>query len=171
MITLVERTRAATALRTAAFVFVLAVLVHNSDHLRRGGSSVSAGVFWLGSAGMIAEIAVVAMVLGRHRLAPHAAALIGAALALGYLVVHFTPARPWLSDSFLDTAPAVISLAAAGLETAAATALAASGVVALRSGVGVDGGTPSVAGMLRHPVVVLFAIGNLAIFIGSLATR
>jgi hypothetical protein len=50
-------------LHLAAIVFAIAVLVHNSDHLRRGGDSVPTDVFVLGTLGMILEVAVVALVL------------------------------------------------------------------------------------------------------------
>lgn len=171
MITLVDRRHATTALRTTAIVFVIAVLLHNGDHFRRGGDSVSALVFWLGSAGMILEVGVVALVLGRHRLAPIAAAVVGASLAIGYGVVHFTPRRDFFSDSFIGTHAATVSIMAAGLEMGAAVALAAAGVVALRSGVADEDGSPPLRDLFGHPLVLLFAAGNLVIFIGSLATR
>jgi len=61
-------------LRLAAVCFAVSVLVHNSDHLRRGGDSVATDGFVLGTAGMVLEVAVVALVLMKHRLGPLVAA-------------------------------------------------------------------------------------------------
>src|SRR5205814_5126373 len=83
-------------------------------------------VFAVGTAAMAVEVAIVVMVFGRHRLAPLFAAVAGASLAAGYVLVHFTPARGWLSDSLLSTSH-VVSIAAAGLETTAAIVTGAVG--------------------------------------------
>ena len=155
-------------LRTAAGFFAVAVLVHNGDHLRRGGDSVSADVFWLGSAALLVEVGVVALVFTRHRLAPLVATIAGFQLALGYLAVHFTPARGWFSDSFLNTGASPVSITAAALEAIAAAVLGVAAVAALRSARGSRHFDP--AG-LRHPLVVAMAVGNVLIFVGSLATR
>jgi hypothetical protein len=64
----------------AAIFFASAVLVHNADHLRRGGDWVSAVVFWLGSGAIILEVGLVALVFMRHAAAPLAAAIGGFAL-------------------------------------------------------------------------------------------
>lgn len=157
-------------LRAAAVFFAVAVLVHNSDHLRRGGDSVAGDVFWVGSAAILLEVAVVLLVFMRHPTAPLLATAAGFQLALGYLVVHFTPARSWFSDSFLDGGQ-VASKAAASLETTAALVLGVVGALALRrrayEGVA---GVP-VGDALRHPVVVAMITGNAIIFVGSLLTR
>jgi len=107
----------------AAIFFAFAALVHNADHLRRGGDSVSTEVFWLGSGAIILEVGLVALVFMRHAAAPLGAAIGGFALASGYVFVHFTPARGWLSDSFLSGGPSPISWTAASLETIAALTL------------------------------------------------
>src|SRR5215469_1208221 len=118
-------------LRRAAMFFAVAVLVHNADHLRRGGASVSAEVFWLGSAAVLTEVALVALVFMRHPLAALAAAVGGADLAVGYLFVHFTPPRPWLSDSFLGNDASLLSVSAASLETLTALLLSLGGVLVI----------------------------------------
>ena len=157
-------------LRGAATFFTLAVLIHNGDHLRRGGDSVETDVFWLGSAAILVEVGVVLLVFARHRLAPLAAAVAGFQLALGYIAVHFTPERTWFSDSFVGTDAEAISIAAAALEATAALALGIAGVLALRgrAGPAENGAAFSVA--LRHPVVLVLLIGNVIVFVGSLAT-
>src|SRR5687767_8981893 len=108
-VTLVRAT--ATPLRAAATFFALAVLIHNSDHLRRGGDSVSADVFWLGSAAIILEVLVVVLVYMRHPAAPLVATAAGFQLALGYLAVHFTPERGLFSDSFVSGDGSALSVA------------------------------------------------------------
>ena len=151
--------------------FAFAVLVHNLDHLRRGGASVSAGVFWLGTLAIVDEVAVVVLARMRHRLAPLAAAVSGAMLAAGYVFVHFTPRRTWLSDSFVSGHASPVSIVAAALETVAALVLAVAGYVLLT-----DPSPPSAppvpaTSALRHPVVVAMILGNAAILVGALATR
>jgi ABC-type spermidine/putrescine transport system permease subunit II len=157
-------------LRAAATFFTIAVLVHNSDHLRRGGDSVAADVFWLGSAAILLEVAVVVLVFMRHPAAPLVATVAGFQLALGYLGVHFTPERTWFSDSFLDGGQAA-SWAAASLETVAALVLGVVGALALRRRDFDGTGTVSVGDALRHPVVAVMALGNAVVFVGSLLTR
>lgn len=164
-----------TPLRAAATFFALAVLIHNSDHLRRGGDAISADVFWLGSAAIILEVAVVVLVFMRHPAAPLVATAVGFQLALGYLAVHFTPERGWFSDSFVSGDGSVLSVAAASLETVAALGLGVVGAIALRHqgepGVRAGAGTVPLAEVLRHPLVVAMVLGNVVIFVGSLATR
>lgn len=163
-------------LRLAAVLFAGAVVLHNGDHLRRGGDSVSAQVFWLGGAAIILEVAVVALVLGRHPSAPLAALTVGFSLAVGYVVVHFTPGRPFLSDSLVDGGAQIVSIVAASLETITALALGLAGLASIR-GQGMtaaaEGPTPSAAVVagLRQPFVATFAIANVLIFALSLAGR
>src|SRR3954469_14275797 len=128
-------------LEWAAWFFTVAVLVHNADHVRRNAGLLGHDVFAAGTAAMLVEVAVVVAVFLRHRLAPLAAAVAGAALAAGYVVVHFTPGRGWLSDSLLSRAH-LVSIGAAGLETAAAIVLGVIGadiVWRTRAGVESDG--------------------------------
>src|SRR6478609_808477 len=107
-------------LQAAATFFTVAVLLHNADHLRRGVGSVQASVFWAGTLAIAVEVAPVLLAFMRHRLAPVAAVAAGFGLAVGYLVVHFTPQRSWLSDSIPDRGLGWMSWTAASLETAAA---------------------------------------------------
>lgn len=161
------------ALRLAAVCFAVAVLVHNSDHLRRGGDSVATDVFVLGTAGMVLEVAVVALVLMNHRLGPLAAAAVGASLTAGYLVVHLSPQRSWLSDSLTAgegvtwfSWAAVIGLVVASM------LLSVAGWAVLRARGGLASAVQPAhrAGSALHPVTTLLAVGNLVILVGSLAT-
>lgn len=118
-------------LRAAAF-FAAAVVLHNGDHVRRGADAISTDVFWLGTAGIVLEVAVVVAICQRHRIAPLAAAVAGVNLALGYVLVHFLPERSWFSDSFTSAADvSPLSWIAAVVEVVAAVVLAAVGLAAL----------------------------------------
>lgn len=161
----------AVPLRAAAAFFTVAVLLHNGDHLRRGGDSASPEVFWLGSSAMLIEIGVVALVFMRHRFAPLAAAIAGLQLAVGYIAVHFTPERSWFSDSFVSGGASSISVTAAALEAVSALALGAAGVLALRRQPAIVGEPLPLADAMRHPVVLAMLVGNAVIFAGALATR
>jgi len=166
-------------LRAAATFFAIAVLVHNADHLRRGSDAVDGDVFWIGSTAMIIEVAVVAIIFMRHHLAPLAAVSVGFSLAVGYLFVHFTPERSWLSDSFLEGDAAIVSILAAALEATSAVVLGLAGLAVLRRRGGLAGATepigptdpPSlpVRVAAAHPVVAAMALGNAAIFVLSFA--
>lgn len=161
-------------LRIAASGFAAAVLVHNGDHLRRGGDSVAADVFVIGTLAMILEVGVVGLVLMRHRLGPPAALAVGASLAVGYLLVHLAPERSWLSDSLgagdgitWFSWVAVLGLIAASLLLAATGWFVLRGRHSLTSSLGSDPTT----GSALHPVTVVMAIGNLVVLAGSVATR
>lgn len=137
---------------------------------------MGADVFWLGTAAIALEVGVVVLVFQRHRLAPLVALASGASLAVGYLGVHFLPARPWLSDSFTsatDVSP--LSWVAASLEVLAAVALAAGGAAVLRSRGGLASATrPDPARRqlwvaLLHPASMLMLIGNAVILAVSVS--
>jgi hypothetical protein len=159
-------------LRAAAVFFTVAVLLHNSDHLRRGLDATPRDVFWLGTLAIFIEVGVVVVVFMRHRLAPAAAVAVGLQLALGYVVVHFTPHRSWISDSFVsggDVSP--LSILAAGLETFAALTLAFAGLSMVLRGEAEPGPSRSLADTVRHPVVAIMAVGNAAILVLSFVWR
>jgi hypothetical protein len=162
-------------LRVAAVAFAIAVVLHNSDHLRRGGDAVSTQVFWLGSAAILLEVGVVALVRSRHPSAPLAAIAIGFSLAVGYVVVHFTPDRSLISDSLIDGDAQIISVIAASLETITAFLLGLVGVLAVRErGLAATAGASyrdAIVHGLRQPLVAAFAIANVLIFVLSLASR
>jgi hypothetical protein len=162
-------------LRIAAIVFTVAVLAHNGDHLRRGGDSVTAQVFWVGSAAILVEVAAALLVFLHHPSAPIAAVAAGFGLAAGYILVHFTPDRGWLSDSLTSGNASWLTVLAAIFETVAALGLGLVGVRSLRE-VGIAAAAPgparvSLTRTVRHPVVAAMMIGNVAIFLGSAATR
>ena len=168
-------------LEWAAWFFTGAVLIHNADHVRRNAGALSHDVFAAGTAAMVVEVAVVVAIFLRHRLAPLLAAVAGAALAAGYVMVHFTPARGWLSDSLLSRSH-LVSIGAAGLETMAAIVLGMIGADILwRTRAANASLRPKVAPpavdlrrAVMHPAVLAMAVGNaimLAISLVQLAFR
>jgi hypothetical protein len=177
-LTPVNRTDRRTDARlvAAAGFFTLAVLIHNSDHVRRGNDAVSKDVFWVGTSAIALEVALVVLATQRHRLAPLAAAAGGLSLAFGYVFVHFLPARSWLSDSFTsatDVSP--LSWFAASLEVVAAITLGVVGLAALRERGGLASATQpnpeqrSLHEALVHPIALAMIAGNVAILAISFA--
>jgi hypothetical protein len=160
----------------AASLFALAVLVHNSDHLRRGADSIGRDVLWAGTAAVLVEVAAVVLACQRHRLAPLAAVTIGWSLAPAYVLVHFLPARSWLSDSFVSASSvSPLSWFAASFEVVAALALGLAGWMVLRR----RGGLASAAQPYRaerplttallHPLALAMLAGNVVILVLTMA--
>lgn len=153
-----------------------AVLIHGADHARRGTDSVGSDVFWLGTAAIVIEVALVILGCQRHRLAPLAVTAGGLSLAAGYLVVHFLPARSWLSDSFTSaTGVSPLSWIAASLEVVAAITLGVVGIKVLRERGGLASATrpnPSqrtLRDAMLHPIALAMIFGNAAILVISFA--
>ncbi|MGH3475236.1 MAG: hypothetical protein ACRD0R_02360 [Acidimicrobiales bacterium] len=175
MTTAVSRMTDDRWLRIAAIVFTVAVVAHNGDHWRRGGDSVTAQVFWVGSVAIVVEVAVVLLVFLRHPSAALAAVAAGFGLAAGYILVHFTPNRGWLSDSLTGGDASWVTVLAALIETVAALGLGIAGLQSLREA-GIASAAPGHAPIsltrgVTHPVVAAMIIGNIVIFAGSAATR
>jgi hypothetical protein len=160
----------------AAVLFTAAVIVHNADHVRRGADAVASDVFWVGTLAIVLEVGVVALICQRHPAAPLAAAVVGAGLAVGYLVVHFLPERSWLSDSFTSaTGVSPLSWFAASVELVAAVALAAAGGLALAARGGLASATEPTVGERplraapRHPLVAIFLATQVIVLAVSFA--
>jgi len=173
-----ERTSVRTDawLVAAATFFTIAVLIHNSDHVRRGSDAVSKDVFWAGTSSIALEIAVVVLIAQRHRLAPLVATASGFGLAAGYLLVHFLPSRSWLSDSFTSaTNVSPLSWFAASLEVTAAVTLGGVGLLALRARGGLASATApnpderSLRDGIVHPAALAMIAGNAVILVISFA--
>jgi hypothetical protein len=166
-------TSGAHRLHVAATAFTAAVLVHNADHLRRGPGSTSSSVLVLGSLAILLEVAVVVIVFTDHPWAPLVAAVVGADLALGYLLVHFTPSHGFASDSFITGEAAVVSILAATFETAASAFLAVEGLRAMRPG-GVRAVPPDapsreqLARACRQPVPAIMLAGNVLVLAATI---
>ena len=87
-------------LRATGIVFAVALLVHGTDHVRRGVGELPPAVFWLGNAQTIGALIALALVFTRHRWAAAAAIVIGFTSAVGFTVVHLLPEWGPLSDAF-----------------------------------------------------------------------
>jgi hypothetical protein len=166
--------------------------VHGADHVRRGIAATGTDVFVAGTASIAVEVAIVLLICQRHRLAPLVAAGGGFGLALGYLMVHFAPAHPWLSDSFTSAATvSPLSWFAATLEVVASLAVGVTGTLELRRRGDAKRGTSAAergpgkrrgglasatrpwpaqrraAQAWRHPLVIAMVAGNAAILVAS----
>jgi hypothetical protein len=177
-IDMLDRSRTRTDLRllAAAAFFTVAVLIHNADHVRRGADAVSKDVFWVGTTSIALEVALVVLATQRHRLAALAATAGGLSLAAGYVLVHFLPARGWLSDSFTSASNvSPLSWTAASLEVVAAATLGVVGLMVLRERGGLASATRSSEAQrshrdaLLHPVALAMIVGNAAIIVISFA--
>ena len=171
-----ERTDRWLLLATAGFA--AAVVVHNGDHVRRGADELMSDVFWAGTLAIVVEAALILWACQRHRWAALAAAAFGTSLAIGYVVVHFLPARSWLSDSLpsgTDVHP--LTWVAASLEVVAAVGLAVAGIVVLRRRGGLaSAGRPApeqlpLSSALRHPLVLAFLASQVVVLVVSFAQR
>ena len=171
-----DRDRGDQLLLWAAALFTLAVLVHNGDHLRRGADSVSRDVFWVGTSGVLIEVGIVVLACQRHRLAPLAAVAVGGSLAPAYVLVHFLPARSWLSDSFTSAHHvSPLSWFAASFEVLAALVLGAAGWVVVQQRGGVASAARPHEGQrswrdgFLHPVAAVALAGNAVLVAASFA--
>jgi hypothetical protein len=125
----VDRARASLGWATVAVVAT--EVLHDLDHVRQGRSasvavSVSAVLAW------VATIVLVVLVARRHRLAPVYAAVFGATVAVGFVLVHALPHWSAFSDSYGDANVDALSWLLAGLPFAAGLWLSACGVQAMR---------------------------------------
>ena len=160
----------------AATLFAIGVVVHNADHVRRGAEAVEPDVFWLGTAAVGMEVAIVGLICQRHRTAPLAAAVAGLGLAAGYLFVHFLPERTWLSDPLVAQSDIDRwSVIAASIEVVAALALGLVGLIALRRLGGLRSAARpnpqqrSLRDALLHPVTLTFALTQIGTLAASFA--
>jgi hypothetical protein len=119
-------------LRNAAVLFAVASAIHNADHVRRGGASVTNELLGAGQAALVVSTVVIVLVLTRHHLAPLLAAVAGFSLAIAYAAAHWLPHWSALSDSFVDQHVSAFTRFASLLEIVAGAGLGLAGVYALR---------------------------------------
>jgi hypothetical protein len=115
----------------AGWLFAVGTAVHTFDHLRRGQSSVTEQLYWVGNVSLVLQVVVITLVVTRHRLAPAAATAVGFPLAIGFAAAHWLPHWSSLSDSFVDQHVSVFSWFASGLEIVGAAAIGIAGLRAL----------------------------------------
>ena len=124
-------------LRRAAVVFVVALVVHAADHLRRGFDVITPEVRWAGNAQLAMATVAVVLVFARHRSAALWAIVVGFASAIGFAGAHVLPHWSAFSDSFTGSkvAPGVtwFSWFAALFEIGADTLFGIAGLRVLRA--------------------------------------
>ena len=103
-------------LRSAGIAFGVAVTVHTADHLRRGQASITELLYLLGNLSLVLSVVTITLVLTGHRLAPLFAAVVGPALAVGFLTAHWLPRWSDMSDPVwqVTSLPALSFVASAG---------------------------------------------------------
>src|SRR4051794_10080250 len=123
-------------LRYAGVVFLVALLAHGADHLRRGFDVVSPEVSVAGNVQLVLAVVAVVLVFKRHRWAPVAAIAIGFPSAIGFTAAHLLPHWSSFSDSFTGSRVGAhvngLSWAAALFEIAADLAFGFAGLYVLR---------------------------------------
>ena len=125
--------RAEHRLVLAGYLFMVGSGVHLIDHLRRGQTSVTEQLYWAGNLGLVVQVAVITLVLTRHRVAPLAAAAAGFPLAIGFTAAHWLPQWSSLSDSFVDNGASPFSYVASLSEIAGALAVGVAGLAIIRT--------------------------------------
>ena len=125
--------RATRRLKLAGLVFAAGSAVHLVDHLRRGQGSVTDELYWAGNLALIVQVAVITLVMTRHRVAPLAAVAGGFPLAAGFLAAHWLPEWSALSDPVWEIDSLVaLSYAASALEIIGALAVGVAGLAVIR---------------------------------------
>jgi hypothetical protein len=125
------------ALRLAVSLYLVGLIAHTADHVRRGTSVVTTEVLVLGVVSTIAGIVTVALIFTRNRHAPLAAAVFGFQVAIGVSAVHLLPKWSVFSDAFpgsRGTGITAMSWAVVLVEIAGALALGIAGASAFSRG-------------------------------------
>jgi hypothetical protein len=117
----------------AGLLFAVGSAVHVLDHLRRGQSSVTEELYWAGNLALVVQVAVITLILTRHRVAPLAAAVGGCSLALGFFAAHWLPEWSALSDPVWEVSSwGWLTSLASTLEILSAVAVGITGLVIVR---------------------------------------
>jgi hypothetical protein len=122
------------ALRLAASLYLVGLIAHTADHIRRGTSVITTEVLALGVLSTIAGIITLALILMRNRRAPVAAAVFGFQVAIGVSAVHLLPKWSAFSDAFpgsRGTGISTVSWTVVLVEIAGGLALGIAGASAL----------------------------------------
>ena len=127
----VSSTNLRSPLARATLAVVVTQVLHDLDHVRQGRSAstevaVAAALAW------VATIVLVVLVVRRHRQAGLYAAVFGATIAIGFVLVHGLPRWSALSDSYGDANVDALSWVLAAIPFAAGLVLAACGLQAMR---------------------------------------
>jgi hypothetical protein len=112
----------------AGLVYLAAFTLHTVDHLRRGSDSITEALYVAGYLSSLLSIALIVLVLTRHRLAPLAAVAIGLPQALAFVAAHFLPEWSAISDSFVEGGASAVSIVAGLAEIAGALLVGLAGL-------------------------------------------
>ena len=116
----------------AGYLFAVGSGTHLFDHLRRGQDSVTEQLYWAGNVGLVVQVAVITLILTRHRVAPLAAVAAGIPLAVGFTAAHWLPTWSSLSDSFVEDGASGFSYVASLAEILGALAIAVAGYLVIQ---------------------------------------
>src|SRR5688572_30442206 len=86
----------------AGYLFSVGTGSSLCEHWRRGRDSVRVRLCWAGDVGLVMQVAVITLIVSRHRVAPLAAVAAGIPVALGFTAAHWLPKWSSLSDSFVE---------------------------------------------------------------------
>jgi len=128
-------TRAYRWLLGSSAVYVLGLVLHTADHVRRGLGVLTGLVAGAGAISTIAGLFIVVMILVENRHAPLVAAVFGATTAIGVAIVHFPPRWGAFSDPFTGSSGTGVtrfSWAVVILEIIGLLAISISGLAVLR---------------------------------------
>ena len=120
-------------LRTAAYAFLAANLLHTADHFRQGTGDLTWEILLAGSGLTVAAAIVVVLAVRDHPRAPLFAAVIGVTGALGIVAAHIAPHWSALSDSYTEGNQDALSWIVVLIEISTAAVLGFCGLRALRS--------------------------------------
>lgn len=125
--------RAERNLYLAGLLFAVGSAVHVLDHLRRGQTSITEELYWAGNLALVVQVAVITLILTRHRVAPLAAAIGGFSLAIGFLAAHWLPEWSALSDPVWEVSSwGWMTYVASTLEILGAFAVGVTGLAIVR---------------------------------------
>jgi hypothetical protein len=123
------------ALKAAAALYGVGLVIHTIDHFRRGTGVISREVFWAGTVSIAVAVATVVLAFIGHRLAPLVAATAALPVGIGVAAVHLLPHWSVFSDAFPGGAVRgvnALSWTAVLLEIAGAVAVGLLGIAMLR---------------------------------------
>ena len=135
MTKLQESSRAYRWLVASSAIYVLGLVLHTADHVRRGLSVLTGLVAGAGAVSTVAGLVIVGMIFVENRHAPMAAAVFGPTSAIGVAIVHIPPRWGAFSDPFIGstgTGVTAFSWAVVMLEIVGLLAIGVSGLAVLR---------------------------------------
>src|SRR5438874_2427243 len=121
-----------SSFRYAAVLYATGTLLHTLDHFRRGVHTVSDGVVFPGTFGMVFAAVAITLAVIDHPNAPYAA-LYGFPHAIGIAAIHYLPRWSSLSDSALGGGWSPVSWFAVSIEIVGALAFAFAGLALIRA--------------------------------------